>query len=440
MTQVITVGGQSVVFFEFAPNWNTPVTTTHEYKTDIFSAYQGREQRRALRQTPRQTLEYRTSIYREQQRAFDTVISSRLGRLFAVPEIARSVGTIFPTFVSTTRMVVADDGFDWLYPGALIAVQYRRSSEIRVVQEVEGREIIFSAPSTRDWPVGTKLRPVQIGRFDPNMPTRRLTNDVMEANLSFLVEPGTPFRVRGYQGRMFDGREVLTLRPNWGEAVTVNYETDWSVLDFGRGARLVEHPVPYNSRIHKATYLGRNREEADYIEGFFYRMRGRRGSFYAPTWLRDFNPEVRLLGGDNQLIVSDLDVMRFLMDDPTRLRIVVVTKSGEMFMNVITGAATPAGGWGNIWGLDWGGSGAPHSTVLGLRDAWPRDIELGEIASISWLLSSRFASDSLTLEWETDSVSQFQLNIQTIEDRTPPASLITGGWGLVWGQAYGGVA
>jgi hypothetical protein len=440
MTQVVTIGGQSVLFFEFPPNWKTPATTTHEYKTDIFTAYQGREQRRALRQTPRQSWEFKTSIYRDQQRAFDTIMSARLGRLFAVPDFTRSVATIFPTLNSTTRMAVADDGFDWLFVGALVAVQYGRFSELRTVQEVQGRELIFTTPTTRSWPINTKIRPVQVGRFDPNVPTRRLTSDVMEASIEFMVEPTTGYRVRGYQGRMFDNREVLTLRPNWGQPLTVNYETDWITLDFGRGARLVDHAVPYNSRLHKATYLGRTRQEADYIEGFFHRMRGRRGSFYTPTWIRDFNPEVRLLGGDSQMVISDLDVLRFLMEDPTRLRVVVVTKSGELFFNKITGAATPLGGWGNIWGLDWGGAGVLRSTVLGFRDPWPRDIELGEIASVSWLLSSRFASDSLTLEWETDTVTQFQLNIQTIEDRVPQLPPSVGGWGLVWGQAYGGAA
>lgn len=440
MTQVITVDGNPVVFFEFRPNWNTPATTTHEYKTDIFTAYEGREQRRALRQTPRQSMEYRTSIYRGQQRAFDTVVSARLGHLFAVPELTRYVTAIYPTISNTVRMTVADDGFDWLFPGALIAVQYQNFSELRTVSVVEGREVVFTQPTGRDWPIGAKLRPVHIGRFDPNVLTRRLTSDVVEASLSFMIEPTKEFRVRGLQGRMFDNREVLTLRPNWGEPITVNYAADWSVLDFGRGARLVENPVPYNSRLHKATYLGRNRLEADYIEGFYYRMRGRRGSFYVPTWIRDFNPEVRLSGGDSIMVVSDNDVLRFLMEDPTRLRIAVLTKSGEMFFNTITGANTPLGGWGNIWGLDWGGAATEHYTVLGFRDPWPRDIELGEIASVSWLLASRFASDSLTLEWETDTVSQFQLNIQTIEDRAPPTSLYVGGWGLVWGQAYGGAA
>lgn len=439
MTQVLTINSEPVVFFEYTPNWRQPVSTVQEYKTDIFTAYSGGEQRRALRQTPRTSYEYTVSLSKADKRAFDTLMAGRLGHLFAMAEPSRFTTTIYAALAGTTRMSIAAEP-TWLKEGMLVAVSFKDAAELRIVQTVEGQEVVFSSSTSYSWPKGTKLRPAHIGRFDGQMPTKQLTSDVTEASLSFMVEPATEsYSSPGVPAMFFDGLEVMTKRPNWANPISVDYEAELSILDFERGQRLVENPVAYNRRMQKAGFLGRNRAEADYIEGLFHRMRGRRGRFYAPSWSRDMEAEVALTGGDSVLVISDLDYYRFLTQDPTRKRIVVALKNGDLIPNYITGASTPSGGWGNIYGLDYGGYGTPLSTTIGVRDPWPQDISLDEIASISWLLCSRFGSDSLTLSWETDTVSQFQFTLQAIEDNTPEDNPFFG-WGMNYGNYYGGSA
>ena len=60
-------------------------------------------------------------------------------------------------------------------------------------------------------------------------------------------------------------------------------------------------------------------------------------------------------------------------------------------------------------------------TILEVGDVWASTIALDDVLMISWMPLSRLASDSITIEWPTDSVARYQISTTTLEYRASEA-------------------
>ncbi len=438
MAETITINGETALFFPHGINWLGDAQTTIAYKTEIFTSYSGKEQRRALRSTPRRSWEFDTRAYGADFRSFQEALMAWHGRLFVLPEPSRSALTLsrMNPFALTMEMRT---GQDWFTVGTYVVLSYKGEFALRRIDLVVGKQLRFETTDNRAWPVGTVVYPAMIGRFEQDISSRMLTSRVLTSGMDFMLEPLLqPYVERGLAAVYFDGVEVFTKRPNWATPLTVVISSTEEVLDYDRGPRRHAHPVPYNQRTQDMTFLNRNLGEADYVEGVFRRAKGRRGVFYAPTWTEDFRPAQKLFAGQNGFYSDSESLFGLLHPNEVFRKVALRTKSGELFFNEVVGASTSFGGWGVDWGLDYGGAG---STRVALRDPWPRDIAPEEVATFCWMPLSRFASDSLTFTFRTDQVSEFKMRILNLEDLYPLSpDVYTSGWGVNYGLAYGGQA
>ena len=78
--------------FPFGPSLKrAPYEVTREYRTEIIVSRSGKEQRRALRQTPRKRIEYLSSLCDENVRAFDRAMVNAQRIPVSIPERVRFV-------------------------------------------------------------------------------------------------------------------------------------------------------------------------------------------------------------------------------------------------------------------------------------------------------------------------------------------------------------
>ena len=443
MSTIVPIDGENALFLKALPNWNRSVEKTWEYKTDLFASQSGNEQRRALRSSARSSFSYSVSYAREDFRTFMQEMAGWQRRLFLVPDPVRNVPFIqaMSPGVNTTLIAVVPA---WLRPGTRVALEYKGTFAYRRLLDVQGSQLVFDSIDGSMWPTGTKMHPLHEARLLSGVPSKSQTSTVAEATLDFSVEPlSDNNRVLGQPDGFFDGQEIFLKRPNWASPVDIEFSADLDVLDYDRGARFVADTTNFSARLQKLLFLNRDQDEADQVEAFFHRMKGRRGGFYLPSWTKDMQPVLDAEVGTQALLFDEAALEQMLSNDPAHRRLILVTRNGEYFPNEIENILMVEGGYGMNYGLSYGqriddlGLSSNRLVLITLRDPWPRTILKSEIVYCSWLMAVRFASDMLTFTYETDEVSQFQLSVQQIKDADASTRMYYG-WGYGYGYSYGG--
>lgn len=440
MPEIVTYDGEPALIFDLPVNWRSEVSKSFEYKTDIFTSNDGDEQRRATRSTPRKTLVFTVSRADDARRQMAAILSGWHRRLFLVPEIGRSEYTATNLPAAATAVTVGSVP-KWLTEGLFVLLSHGRRTGYRQIADVQGHEIHFANVDGQAWPVGTKLTLLQPARILEDTGPKAYTNTVMEASISFSVEP-TLDRSQAQRPEYpsLEGMEVFLRRPNWATPIDLTYSTVRNVVDFGYGRTKVEAPEGFTRRAQKVNFLNRNHDEADEFEAFFHRMRGRRGTFLMPTWIDDLEPAQPLVGGNRQMLLPGTLMAQMYADDAVNRKVVVFLKDGRSFLNHILSVGIVSGGYGLSYGMSYGETVSPEdrSTVLDMRYPWPEGVPLNAIRMVSWLTTARLASDSLTFSYQTDGVSQFPCSIMQLKD-VALGSRRRYGWGYAYGQLYGGV-
>lgn len=390
----------------FRPNWNQSVKISYEFRTEILKSRSGKEQRRALRSTPRKTIEYTTLTSFAGLRKANNLMQLAQARTLINPEYPRAA-------LSSTGMapgavsIMLDDVPYWLQPDMLVCLTNGETIETRRVEGIAAPFVSFKSFTQTAWPPGTLLVAAVSGNFPDSMKSRRETNAAAAVSVIFNVTPAseTPV-VSGDSSPVFNGRELFLSRPNWGDRPSLDYEHESETLDFGRGKTRRFIPVHFGGRLWRGTYLSRDFATADRTREFFERMRGQRGEFYMPTWEHDLPPKLAIQAGTNTFRVEGLDVYKSFRDDTVFKALIVFKNDGGYIVNRVLDVFDTT----DEIGADTG---------INCQDPWPETIEPSDVRMICWLPVWRFATDTLSLEWLTRTVAQWQLTMKTLEDLTP---------------------
>jgi hypothetical protein len=152
----------------------------------------------------------------------------------------------------------------------------------------------------------------------------------------------------------------------------------------------------------KVVYTGlRDGEIRDVID-FFYRHRGAAGEFWFPTFGRDIIPGYQLDDTATVLRIVGTEFENDWNGQTTNAAIVVWLQDGTILLREVLSVSTVTDAYGT-------------DSVIFLSTAWPYDIPTTEIVKVSWLMRARFATDTLQIEWMTDSKANAQFAIRTLE-------------------------
>lgn len=383
----------------FTPNWSQPFKVSYEFRTEIIVSRSGKEQRRALRATPRRRFEYQALAEGARLRTLDRLAASRQDDAFLLPEFPRGVrGNGIPA--SGDTLTVAEIP-DWLETGATIALVHGRRAALREVDSISGLDITFTATEATPWPAGVRLCPVVEGRPGGEISTRRQTSDVSVLSVEFAATPAVEPVDEGAAGPLFNGREVFLKKPDWSRPVRLDYLHEVETVDFGRGRTAVFSPLDFGAQTRSAVYLNRSFDEAEELRRFFARMKGQRGEFYMPTWRNDLPLKTTALSGADTLRVEGTEAADAYADDSVHRAVMVAVEGQAPFYRLVEDIGPSAG-----------------DTVVQIDGTWPFDLP-PETTRVSWLHVCRFATDTLMIEWLTTAVAQAQLSIRTLEALEP---------------------
>lgn len=403
-TQILTVSGVRGKLWPFLPNWDRRVSETWTYKTEILTMRSGREQRLGLRETPRKSLEFSGWVAYEDRRTLSNLLNAYQHVDFVVADIPRHVVALEEVPTGVTSFEVSDLP-DWLAPNTLVIVVSGYESELRYVENVNllTNTINFKDTSLKSFEAGSYICAPHKGNLDSTIATNRRTDEVAEFTFRFDCTPGSEsFTTPSAAPVTYLGREVFTLRPNWAEPLTRDFLREVEKVDYDRGIAARFAMVQYGSQLNKLAFTNRSYDDAKLILDAFTRCRGQRGEMFVPSWDNDIEPKLNLINAGTEIRVEGAEFSRMYAGSDVFKTIMIRLTDGTILYRSVTG----------MYVVD---NGAGNDTIIMLSAAWPRTILLVEIDMICWMPVCRFASDSLTIEWVTDSVSQMQVTLRTLE-------------------------
>lgn len=403
-TFVLEVLGTRARVSPVVPNWRRPYEIEYQFKTEVFTSRSGKEQRRALRTTPRKKLSFEATPTFGAFRAFNELMATWHNNTIILPEVPRQAILGLPLDAGSAIAQLTETAPDWIVEDATIVLNYRGQYETRRVQSVAGSQVVFTGVSGTDWPVGTKLHPGVSGRLAATIRTRRETNAVAVVQVEMDVTPASePVVALPDAPASFNGRELFMIRPNWAELPDVTYESDREEIDYDRGRIAIFTPVEFTTRVTRQTFTGRAYEDMNLIREHFERMKGQRGEFYMPTWESDIVPGPLVPAGSNTIRIYGTQFADQYQDSTVFKAVTVQFMDGTVQHNVVE----------DIYSVD---DADGQDSVIQVATAWSQDISPENVKLASWLLVRRHATDTLTIEWLTNTVGQCQLTVQTLED------------------------
>ena len=404
--------GGDINIFPGVPNWRDRVRVSYEFKTDIITSGLGTEQRRAVRYYPRRYVEYTAHFNGESKLQLDYFMARGLADKTIIPEPSKYV-VLTSTLGAGQRQVSYGNPHlawpspnsppYWLRPGLPVLLVDGLRMETRLLSGFSFADLQFADESQVAFPVGTRVYPALQGYLRAEPKARRYTSDVTTLPIRFEVDPGSATEVfpETSPGEMIGTREVFMKRPNWGNQVDVTYVYPREQEDYGFGATRSFKPYDFPSRIVQASFLGRDHREVQEVIEFFIRMRGRDREFLVPSWENDV-PFYAITGNGFAILIPGLMFGHTYKDSTVFRRIMLRMADGTYHHHTVDFVET-----------------LPDTefSVLWVRERLPvEELTPQSLIGISWVFVVRFASDLLEIDWVTDSVAQFGLSYQVLEN------------------------
>ena len=384
--------------FPFPPDWQNGVREVLGYKTEIITSRGQEEQRIALRQRHRRSIEFEMKLSRgdlqywtgwaarNHQGEFWFTDRTRWSELAG----AHVTGATELTFAELPRWATPN-GSVFLWSGS----EYTRYG----ISSTSGNKIVLDVPLTEDWPDGTRAHAGVLVRLDQSVKTRLLTNSAGAARVRLDEVPGTEKPRIGDPEKAFNYHELVLLKPNWRDPIEANLTGNLEVVDYDRGVTGYHSYTTLNFREEKLAFLGRTPEEADSFVQFFERCRGRQRPFFMPTWEDDL---AGATGSGTLLTVPTGRFEQLYNGSDIYRAILVVYSDGTMFPVLIQSVTQ-------------NGSSDTEVTLVG---ALPQPVGPGTVTMVCLLPLWRFAADSITLEHRTNTVSQWTAAVTTLPNAT----------------------
>lgn len=387
------------------PNWSSSYRITYAFKTEVLTSRSGKEQRLALRRTPRRTFEYTATLQREDQRNAKTQVWGRQHLPLVVPDEPRFVRTAMDVALNDLVVPLAEIP-DWLHVGAMLVLVGPDAAEMRSVVSIDNaaRTVALLSPVSRDWPADTRVHYGVAGNLAASIASTRPTSKSGQMSVVFEATPtAAPFTaVPDTTFPMFDGAPVFLKKPNWAEAIGITSAHDVTLVDFDRGAVSRFLPVAFGSETRQAAYLGRTFDEVEAILKLFLRSRGRLKAFWAPTWEFDILPRAVVPLGLAAISVDGRDFAQAYGDSTVHKAVFVKFADGTVQYRRLIGIDETVAT-----------DGALTSTIA-LASAFGRAID-PDVDMVGWFYLNRFASDELTIDWVTRTVAKVQIGMVTVE-------------------------
>lgn len=384
--------------FPFEPDWERPFRVEHAYRTEVIVSRGQSEQRVANRQFPRKVIEYDAKLSRGKLAAFHGFMAKNQQGNFWVQDWSRWINPDVPLVSGTDTFEIAEVP-GWVLPGQQMWVREGAVEWLFEVGAVGPGTIQFTTLAPVTFTEAARAYCVYEATISQRTRNRLLTNTVGQVTLSFDVKPGTIAETEPAAPLTFNGRELFLTKPDWATEPSIELEGFLETVDFDIGVTDHYALTAFNRRYAQLAFLLRGNPAAETFMAFYRRCRGQRGEFYYPTWEPDIDLGIGATSAATILDVPGIEFNARYAGSPVYKALIVFFRDGTYECNRITGVALNAG-----------------NSRITVATPWSRAVNETSARMVSLLPVWRFATDDITVEWQTNTVAQVQTTFCTLED------------------------
>lgn len=270
------------------PNWAGGILERLEWLTDVIAAdSSGAEQRRAVRLSPRRSVEITVNPTRA-ERTFLDLLLSNLG----------SETWLFPLWFDQAKLSMASYAgqnrinFDNTYREtglgeyALLYYDAFTWEVVRVLVSDNGG-LGLKDVLERDWPAGTAVYPLRRARLPIETAVSALTSRTGESVLQFQMAQANDYPPAYPADLIFEGKPVLATPPNYSSTIDTQHLRLAVDVDNQIGLSTRYDPVDRAFPIQSHNWLIHGRKAHAEFRGLLYWLRGRQRAVWLPTFTND---------------------------------------------------------------------------------------------------------------------------------------------------------
>lgn len=382
--------GARVLPWRWRANWAAGIVERLAWKTDVLRAYNGAEQRRALRIRPRKSYEFDCLVHGDGRRAFEAMLWSAGARIWAVPlwHDGQALTAALPAGSATVALDPATR--DFRAGGiAIFLGDDPQSVETAQIESIAGGTITLQQPTARDWPIGTMFYPARTARFADALRLPRFTGESTHPRMRFeMIEPDDWTADAG--AHTHAGFPVLELRPNWIEPPEMTLERDLTLHDAGIGIWTEDDRTKLPTHIQRMRFTLTDRAAIDAWRRRLHAARGRACAMWVPTWMLDLTTIAPIGAEATAMDIANIGYTRYIALDPNRRDVRIQLKDGTVFYRRIS-ASTEL---------------SEAAERLNFAPALGRQVNPGDIAEASFMALARMDADTIELAHWTGDVAE----------------------------------
>lgn len=363
-----------------------------DWKTEIFQNYDGTEQRRALRLSPRRWFEYECLFAEGVERRYaENQLDQLQGRLLALPiwmdaqplASALTVGQTVIPLDNTTREFATGRFVGFVSPGSGFNASGIKWETMNITAVAGGgTTITVGSPGMANaWPAGTIAFPIRGARLEDSVGVERFTGDVSGGR--FLFECVEQQDVTAATGETaYRSIPVMTYQPVWTEDIDQGFARTLVRLDNQIGRRWWDE-ITLAAMLQSHRWVLNGRTELAAWRAWLYARRGRNQHFWMPSHAQDFQVVATIGSADTTIDVEHSNYVAAVAQNIGRRDIQITTRSGTVYRRRITA------------------SSVVNATTerLTIDSALGATVTAPDVAAVSFLRLMRLEQDAIELLW-----------------------------------------
>lgn len=380
----LPISGQRIVLVPLVYEW--PVQETLSFATDIIGALNGKEQRIALRDNPRQIFDLLYVLDTNDRQRMEALLMDWTDNVFAIPLWHERLLLTAPVSVGATQyQVTGADEVDLRDLG--LALVFTDASTYDVLNVVSHTATLVTAasPSQFGYPAGTILCPIRTAQVAKVVSSRRHHKTLQEYAIQFAVLDNDTGALAGDTTPGFwstYGGRVLLDDCNFMDG-TMDEERTRRVYVVDNLTGTVKQSSSWGKekRVHQKGFEPGTRAQIMQLRKLLVGLSGAQKTFYIPTFVEDLTVVANLSSGTNTMDIERIEYVRHMAQREPRKTFKITFTDGTSLVRTISSSAVVS------------------TTVerLTLNTTWPANRTVSEISRVEFYEPVRFDADEFQL-------------------------------------------
>lgn len=393
-TVTVSLTGSRVIAWLFPPNGE--VLERLEWMTNVITSYNGREQRVRVRKSPRRYFEWDMMLTDRDRQAGENLLFGWQARTLAVPVWMDATTLASGVSAGASVVPVSTATRDYHAGGLAVLMTGPYAFEIVTINTVAANQLNLVRPLENAWAAGATIAPVRMARLPDRVPLRRFTGSASYGRLRFQCTDISTYTA-ATEATTHRGYPVLTLKPNWVEDVSFDYQRKLQWIDAQVGKITVDDEAGVPIFIQSHRWLLNGRTEIDAFRQWLYARQGRLTAFWLPSWSNDLTLAATIGSTAVNIDVVHSNYVKQVNTAIGRRDLRIELVDGTIFYRHIMSATEVS------------------STVerIEVDTSFGRTITAADIRLISFMALGRLDADAAEISWWKYDTAESALNVRT---------------------------